>query len=328
MHTLWMELSLRRLRILREVADHGGVTAAAEAMRHSTSGVSQQLAALERSVGAAVLERHGRGVRLTEVGTVLLTHTQRLLDAEQAACAAVEVVRDTPSAHLRVGVFCTVAAGLVPWIISDLAIRHPGLQLSTHETDPDDAPLDLRHGHLDVAFMLDYPDAPEPWVAGVTTVPAGYDTVYLAVPAGRFDDSQGRPTGPVDLADFATDDWVLSGPDNYYGRAMRGACRQAGFEPTVVHRVNEQPTALAMVAAGLGSTLMSDLGRAFLPPSGVDIFELAVPVRRQLLIGHDTSHTDSPSVRVFVDSALRAARAAELPPRDPLPTTRRANRTG
>lgn len=90
--------------------------------------------------------------------------------------------------------------------------------------------------------MLEYPDAPEPLAADVTTVPAGYDTVYRAVPAGRFDDSDERPGGPVDLADCAEDNWVLSGPDNYYGRAMRGACRQAGFEPkSLTWSVNSRP---------------------------------------------------------------------------------------
>lgn len=301
-----MELGLRRLRILREVAEHGGVTAAARAMHYSPSGISQQVAALEDDIGAPVLERHGRGVRLTEVGRVLLEHGEILLDAERDARAAVERARDALAVELTVGVFCTVAVGLVPWIITDLATRHPQVHVRTRETDPDDASLELRHGHLDLAFLIDYPDAPEPWGAGIAITPAGLDTVSLAAPAGRFDRQD------VHLADLADCDWVMSGPNSYYGRAMRSACQRAGFEPRITHQVHEQATALAMVAGGLGITLMSHLGRPFLPAEGIDVFELNEPVHRQILVAHDEAAGGRPAVTAFRESALRAASAAGL----------------
>lgn len=308
-----MELGLRRLRILREVAEHGGVTAAARAMHYSPSGISQQVAALEEVVGAPVLERQGRGVRLTEVGRVLVEHAGILLEAEREARSAVEHARDTLAVELVVGVFCTVAAGLLPGLIRDLAQRHPEVSVITREVDPDEAPHDLRHGHLDLAFMIDYPDAPEPWSSGVTVLSAGLDEMHLAVPSG------GPVSGPVDLADLADADWVLPGVGSYYGRALRSACRQAGFEPRVHHQVDEQPTALAMVAAGLGLTMVSDLGRAFLP-AGVDVVQLLDPPRRQILVAHDEADSRRPAVRVFLESASRAAVSAGLAstPRRPL----------
>src|SRR3954453_12039279 len=99
-----MELSLRRLRTLREVAREGGVNAAAATLHFSPSAVSQQLEALSAEVGAPVLERVGRGVRLTEVGRVLTEHAEILLAAERRACTAVEGARHSLSAHLTVGV--------------------------------------------------------------------------------------------------------------------------------------------------------------------------------------------------------------------------------
>ena len=306
MHNNCMELGLRRLRILREVADHGGVTAAAAAMRYSPSGISQQMAALEGEIGAPVLERSGRGVQLTQVGRVLLEHAEILLHAEREACCAVEQARDNMAVELGVGVFCTVAASLVPYIVTDLAAQHPHVHLETREVDPDRAALEVRHGHLDVAFLIDYPDAAEPWRSGTAITPVGLDTLHLAAPAGWFDQ------GVVELATLADQDWIMSGPDNYYGRAMRSACQRAGFEPRTTHQVDEQPTALAMVAAGLGITLMSDLGRSFLPTHGVDTHQLSVPVRRQILVGHDEAASGRPAVAAFVGSALRAASAAGL----------------
>src|SRR4051794_26183460 len=130
-----MELSLRRLRTLREVARQGGVNAAAATLHFSPSAVSQQLETLSAEVGAPVLERRGRGVRLSEVGRVLAEHAEVLLAAEQRACAAVEGARQSLSALLTVGVFPAAGAGLLPAVIADLAARHPGITLDSVEGD-------------------------------------------------------------------------------------------------------------------------------------------------------------------------------------------------
>jgi DNA-binding transcriptional LysR family regulator len=242
-----MTLSLHRLRMLREVARHDGVTAAARAMHYSPSGISQQIAALESEVGAPILERVGRGIRLTEVGRVLVQHADILLAAERDAVAALEAARDTMAVELTVGVFATVAAALVPTVLHDLAAEHPEIRLRTREVDPEDAVLDLRHGHLDLAFLLDYPQAAEPWSANLTLSPVGIDHLHVVAPSERFAGTS------VDLVELADENWVISGPHTYYGRAVRAACQRAGFHLRITHEVDEQATALAMVAAGVGS---------------------------------------------------------------------------
>lgn len=296
-----MELNLRRLRVLREVAEHGGVTAAAHATGSSSSAVSQQMAALERDVGGAVLERQGRHVVLTDLGQVVLKHAEIMLAAEQAALAETEDARNSLAVDLMVGVFSTVAAGLMPLVADDLARRHPQIRVRTREVDPDEVLLDLRHGHLDVGFLIDYPAATEPWPRGVTIVPLDDDTLQVAAPTGLFD------RRVLDLADLADQEWVMSGPGTYYGRAVRAACLAAGFDIHITHQVDEQATALAMVAAGMGITLVSDLGRSFLPTTGADVIPLARPLRRHLLIGHERAAASRPAVRAFVDAARRAA---------------------
>lgn len=299
-----MELNLRRLRILREIADQGGVTAAASELRTSPSGVSQQMAALEQEIGAPVLERRGRGIVVTEVGRVLLEHADILLSAEQRALSAVEKSRNSMAAELTVGVFSTVAAGLIPQILADLAEQHPQIRVRTREVDPDEAHLELRHGRLDVTFLIDYPDATEPWKPGLFFSPPLADELHLAAPAGRF------PPGRVRLVDLGDEDWVISGARTYYGRAVRSACRQAGFDLRITHEVEEQATALAMVAAGLGITLMSDLGRSFLPDSGVDVLALTRPLRRQILIAHPEAAAERPAIQAFMASAGSVASSA------------------
>jgi DNA-binding transcriptional LysR family regulator len=294
-----MELNLTRLRMLREVAHRGSITAAAQSLSYSPSGVSQQVAALEHEVGAALLERVGRGIRLTEVGRVLAGHAEIILDAESTAVAALVSARNSFAERLKVGVFATVAAGLLPAVITALEVNHPELEIETREVDPEDAIADIRLGHLDLAFLIDYPDASEPWPASLGVVKIGSEDFQVATPAGQLDNHRPR------LSDLADLDWIISGPETYYGRAVRTACARAGFEPRIKHQVNEQATALAMVAAGLGITLMSELGRTFVP-DGVETYPLQRGPRRHLLIALQPSSQGRPAIRAFIDTVLRA----------------------
>lgn len=312
-----MDLSLHRLRMLREVDRRGGVTAAAGALHYSPSNVSQTLDALADDVGTPLLERVGRGVRLTEVGRVLAQHAEILLDAEQRARSAVEEARHTLAAQLHVGVIPTVAAGLLPPTIAELAASHPEIVLTSNETDPEDAVSDLRRGDLDLAFLLDYPAAPEPWTPGLTLVELGTEHLQVAAPTGVL------PGPVVALSELAEADWIVSGPHTYYGRAVRAACRDAGFPLRIRHQADEQATAFAMVAAGLGVTLVTDLGRVFCPPHGVDIVPLAEPVPRSLVVAHRPDAVLRPAIRtvlatlerVSTSLGLRGARERPTPAR-------------
>lgn len=295
-------LSLVRLRTLQQVAHHGGISAAAESLHFTPSAVSQQVSALEAEVGAAVLERVGRGVRLTEVGRVLLAHAETLLTAEAAARAAVERSRSEGAVTLRVGVFASVAAGLMPTLCAELQRSAPQVRLVTREVDPDTAVRDLHLGSLDLSFLLDYPEAAESWTPDIDFAYVGTDHLAVALPATRSE-----PDEQITLADLSERDWVLAGTHTYYGRATRAACRRAGFEPRVVHEVDEQATALALVDAGLGVTLVSDFGRPFVP-SRTRIVPLADRVSRRLLLAHTGPSAGRPAVAALVAAATRAMR--------------------
>lgn len=296
-----MELSLQRLRTLREVARAGGVVAAAEALNYSPSAVSQQLDKLSAEVGAPVLERVGRGVRLTDVGRTLDEQAGVLLAAEQKAIAAIEQARQGLAARLRIGVFPTAAGSLLPAVLEDLGQRFPGIVLESEEVELEDAIEYLSRGYLDLALMLDYPNAPESWSPDLEIVPIGLDEIHLAVPAGS---GLGQE---VSLAEFADCDWILSGPRTYYGRAMLAACRAAGFEPVVHHRPDGIATALVMVAAGLGVTLASDLGQSFEPPSGVETVRLAERLHRRIVLVQLPHTARRPTVGVVHEAFLHAA---------------------
>ena len=126
------------------------------------------------------------------------------------------------------------------------------------------------------------------------------ERLHAAVPEGVV------PDDTVSLAALAEFPWILAGPRSHFGRAVRAECHAHGFEPRIAHTVEEQFTALAMIAGGLGVTLVSDLGLTLLPP-GVDVVPLEEPVLRTLSVAHRASSTPRPSIDLFVEAARTAA---------------------
>jgi DNA-binding transcriptional LysR family regulator len=293
-----VELSLTRLRMLRELYRRGTVTAAAASLHYTASGVSQQLAQLEREVGGTLFERLGRRVRFTELGLVLTEHAEEILGSVERAELALEQARDERSVRLTAGVWASVTAGLLPAALVRLAEEHPGITVSTRELTPEETAGAVRDGALDFSFVIDYSGHPMSWDPALTREVVAVERLYAAVPAG----SQPGPT--VDLAELADQWWILAGPRSHFGRAVRNACRRSGFEPRTIHEAEEQFTALALVAGGLGVTLVSDLGLAS-RPDGVDALPLAEPVLRTVSIAYRTRAVRRPAMQHVV-SAVRA----------------------
>ena len=295
-----MELSLRRLRMLRELHRRGTVTAAAAALHYSPSGVSQQLAQLEREVGVKLVERHGRGVQLTELGVLLSEHAESILGSVEQATTALERAQEGVTARLTAGVWASVASGLLPAALVALAADYPGIEVRTVELAPEETADAVRDGQLDLSFVIDYSDYPMPWDPGLAREVIAVERLHAAVPTGAV------PGRTVSLTELAEHPWILAGPRSHFGRAVRIACQRRGFEPRIVHAVHEQATAVALVAGGLGVTLVSDLALGLLPP-GVDIVTLDEPVMRTVSIAFRASATPRPSLRLVIDAVRTAA---------------------
>ncbi|OQO93799.1 LysR family transcriptional regulator [Saccharomonospora piscinae] len=298
-----MELSVHRLRMLRELQRRGTITAAAAALHYTASAVSQQLAQLERDVGAKLFERLGRRVQLTELGMLLTEHAEEILGAVERATLALEEAQETQTVRLTAGVWASVASGLLPTALASLAEDHPGIEVRTRELAPEETADAVRDGSLDFSFVIDYTDAPTPWDNGLERVAVAVERLYAAVPAAT------ATTSTISLSELGDQPWILASPRSHFGRAVRVACQRFGFEPTINHEVEEQATAMAMVSAGLGVTLVSDLGLT-LRPSGVDILTLTTPVLRTVSVAHRRTTQRRPALRLVID-AVRAA-AAEL----------------
>lgn len=295
-----MELSLRRLRMLRELHLRGTVTAVAATLHYSPSGVSQQLAQLERDVGVRLVERHGRRLLLTDLGLVLAEHAEQILDSVDQATLALEQAQYGVSARLTAGVWASVASSLVPPALAALADDYPGIVVRTVELDPEQSASAVKDGTLDLSFVIDYSVTAAPAEPGLSQTLVAVERLHAAVPGGMV------PTETVRLAQLADYPWILAPASDHFGHAVRTACQQQGFEPRIVHTVAEQPTALAMAAGGLGVSLVSDLALELIP-AGVDVIALEEPVMRTVSIAFRTTTTPRHSLRLVIDAFQRAA---------------------
>jgi DNA-binding transcriptional LysR family regulator len=283
-------LDVRKLRLLRDLADRGTIAAVAAARNYTPSAVSQQLAALEREAGTALLERTGRGVTLTAAGAVLAAHAEEVLAALERATAALAATRDGLAGPLRIGAFPTAMRTLLPAALVALAREHPGLDLAVDELDPALVPARLRDGTLDVALVHDYdlvPIAPDP---AIDTAPLLEETMYLAA------------TRPLALADCRDEPWILAGPGTLCHTMTVRACEAAGFPPRARHHADDFVTVLTLVAAGQGVAVVPALALRPPPPDGVVLTPL--PTRRRTRIAYRAGTGAHPAIAAFV-AALR-----------------------
>nr|BFD84720.1 LysR family transcriptional regulator [Streptomyces sp. Xyl84] len=268
-------LDLQRLRALHAVSVHGTVGAAATALGYTSSAVSQQIAKLERETRTVLLERAGRGVRLTDEAHQLVATAQELLAIVERAETELEERRGVPAGRLTVAAFASAARGLLPGVLADLARRHPALDARLSEVDPHLSVDLVAKGAVDLAVAHDWDIAPLPAPAGVEQAAIGDDLCDLLVPAGH--PFAGRAA--VRRSELGGERWICQPPGRVCHDWLLRTLRAAGHEPDVVHQADENPTLVALVAAGLGVALIPRLGRGPLPEGVVEVPLDPVPVR-------------------------------------------------
>ena len=247
-----------RLRLLVELEQRGTVTAVAAALDYTPSAVSQQLTRLETETGRQLLERVGRGVLLTDAGRLLTSHAREVLERLEAAENALEQA-DAISGRLRVAAFQTAAQGLVVPAFAALSERHPQLACELHDHEAETALPLLHSGRLDLVVAEEYEHAPRPRDAVLERHELGFDELLVALPSGH---SLARERRPLALAELVEERWATPGEGTPYAAMILRACRAAGFEPDVRHRVTDLHTLLDLARGGLAVTLVPVLGGA------------------------------------------------------------------
>src|SRR3954449_13355462 len=159
-------LDVTRLRVIDAVARHGSVTAAAKDLHYSQPSVTHHLARLEAATGAQLLQRVGRGIRLTPAGQLLADRAAEIIGRIDAASAELSAHVELNAGRVRLAAFASANGSLVPAALSALANRYPGLEINVTGTHPLDALELLRTGKVEIAIIFRY-DETEPELRGV-----------------------------------------------------------------------------------------------------------------------------------------------------------------
>jgi DNA-binding transcriptional LysR family regulator len=247
-------LDVRRMQMLRAVVTSGSVTAAARNLGYTPSAVSQQMAALEKEAGIGLLERTGRGVRPTEAGR-LLTECAAVIGGHLAeAETALAELRAGRTGRVVVRYFATAGATMVAPAVASLRREQPGVQVELRLSDAEDALLEVRERRADLALVVRPRDKVS--VDGIRFVHLADDRYVAVLPRGhRLAEKR-----ELDLTDLANEPWVGSDEPGPCLAPVLDACGSAGFSPDFVVESGDYATAQGFVAAGLGVSLIPQLG--------------------------------------------------------------------
>jgi molybdate transport repressor ModE-like protein len=241
-------LDVNRLRVIDAVARHGSVTAAARELHYSQPSVTHHLSRLEAETGAKLVQRVGRGIRLTPAGQLLADRAAEIIGRIQAADAELCAHVGLSAGRVRLAGFSSAITSLVPRAVTTLADRHPGLRISLTDTHPPDALELLRTGETDVAIIFRY-DESEAEPRGVRLHHLLDDPVYLL--------SKRRERGIAALRDAT---WI-AGCERCSSHLL-SLCADAGFAPRIGYTSDDMVVMQELVAAGLGVTTIPGLALA------------------------------------------------------------------
>jgi len=280
-------LDVHRLRLLRELDRRGTLAAVARALSYSPSAVSQQLSQLEAEAGVTLLEPAGRGVRLTPLARILVTHTEAILERLEEAESELRAAQTEVRGSLRVASFQSVLFALIPSVLTRLAERHPGLRVEiTHEQAVPAFEGLLAHD-FDLVLGEDFPGFALPPVTGTRT-----------------------QAKPFRLADLAGVPWILDPPGTGPGDWARGACREAGFEPDVRYVGSDLVFEILLAERGHAAAVIPGLLLSAVPRPDASIVRIPGRPHRRLTTGIRAGAADQPAIRALRAALRRAIREA------------------
>lgn len=279
------------LRILHALATTGSLTAAAASLGLSQPAVSQRIKRVETRLAVPLIERSGRGIRLTPAGRILADHGRTVVAEIDAALSAIDDLRGERAGTLRLVGFPSASATVVPALMRALATEAPDVALQYREAEPPAATEMLRDGEVDCALIFDYEGAAE-LPAGSAFLPLWREEVRLVLSDDRVIGESAR------LEDFSEEHWI-AGCEKCRGHLL-SAASDAGFEPDIIQETDNVPAMLAMAAAGGAVALVPGLALAAARTLPDDARALPVDPPRHRVIGLVSMATanESPQVRL------------------------------
>ncbi|MDX3245983.1 LysR family transcriptional regulator [Streptomyces sp. ME18-1-4] len=318
-------IEARHLRVLRAVAATGSFSAAGRELGCTQPAVSQQMKALEASVGTPLLVRSGREMRLTQAGEALVRHAAGILSGLTAAEEEVAAIAGLRAGRVRLVSFPSGSSTLVPTALAALRAAHPGTRVSLEEAEPPRSVELLREGDCDIALAFRYErttgnggggeagkagKAAEAREAGdgewddLVVRPLLTDRLVALVPEGHRLARTGA-RGSVAIGDLAAEPWIAGCP-RCRGQLVQ-VCENAGFTPRIDFATDDYPAVVGLVGAGLGVAVLPQLAIDSVRPRGARAVTLEPPVRREIVALTLPDLAQVPAVTATLEQLGRAA---------------------
>lgn len=306
-------LDLHRLVLLREVKLRGSMTAAARELSYSHSAVSQQLALLEKETGVVLLEKVGRGVKLTAAGEQLVRNTDAILASVEHAETDLAAAHPLPHGTVPVAAFATISRTIMPRALSALSEDYPDLDVRLQLYDPEAAVVRLVSRQVDAVIIDSYPGTEPPTTDGITQTVLGDEPIrgYLPASAGSASaggGSAGGGSADATLETLRTMKWVMEPRGSASARWALRVCRERGFEPIIAHVSSDLLFHLRMVEEGLAAAFLPDLvvreAGLTVPPSPT----LPMDQRRSVVFLVRGGAENNPALLAIRDAVTQALR--------------------
>jgi molybdate transport repressor ModE-like protein len=298
-----LDLDPRSLVVLHFIERTGSMSAAARELGWTHPAVSQHVKRLERSAGCTLVERHGRGVRLTFAGIVLARHAAEIAASLTAARDCLPDLTRGYVPRLRVAAFPTACATLLVDAVTSLTSAESDLQVDVRQAKPSEALDALQDGSVDVAVT--FHDEPPP-DAGVLL---GRDPVLVALPSAHALASK-KAVAVTNLGSAT----FIAGCPVCQERFLRYCARQS-FRPALHHQVTDDYVLMqAMVAAGQGTAILPSLALVAHQRHDITALPLDPPLHREIAVWLPAKRATPPSARQLLSELTRLAPTVLTPP--------------
>ncbi|MDX3586116.1 LysR family transcriptional regulator [Streptomyces europaeiscabiei] len=295
-------IEARHLRVLRAVAATGSFSAAGRELGCTQPAVSQQMKALESSVGTPLLVRSGRETRLTQAGEALVRHAAGILAGLTAAEEEVAAIAGLRAGRVRLVSFPSGSSTLVPTALAALRAAHPGTRVSLEEAEPPRSVAMLREGDCDIALAFRYEGAAgaEEW-DDLVVRPLLTDRLVGLVPQGH----RLARSRSIGIGELAGEPWIAGCP-RCRGQLVR-VCESAGFTPRIDFATDDYPAVVGLVGAGLGVAVLPELAIESVRAKGVRLVAVEPVVRREIVALTLPDLAQVPTVAATLDRLAGAA---------------------
>lgn len=297
-------LDVRRLKVLREVAQQGSFSGAAESLSFTQSAVSQQIAALEREAGTRLVERGPRGVTLTDAGRALVTHTEAVLARLADAELELDAIAGIRAGRVRIAAFPSACSSLMPVAIANFRERYPGVDVQLIPAEPPEGLQMLRASDVDITIILDGTRSVDEGAA-IEQITLLDDPMHVVLPI----DHPAARRETVRLGELADEQWMMGiGGDCPDTSLFWAACRSAGFEPTVPFDLDDYGAIQGFVAAGMGVAVIPDIALTAIRDDVVVRRIAPRPPVRRLIAATMAESFCSPARQAMLDTLVEAGK--------------------